>query len=201
MRILSIPAACCLVASFMVVPSQAGVEVVASKSLTVQPSGPRSGDAGSKYFNIEGKDNEKYASFGVLVFEIPKEIQDKKVKSVSLTLVQSIPKFAKDGAIRFFLAPDLGAKEDLKFDHSAPDGVGNQIKPMRALGSGNFKKDETGKTESFTLTVDDAAQGQIAKGGRLCLVIVPADAAVAATYLGASETDKEMSPRLTLDLP
>ncbi len=130
MRILSIFAACFLFATFLVIPSQAGVEVVASKSLTVQPSGPRSGDAGSKYLNIEGKGNEKYASFGVLVFEIPKEIQDKIVKSVSLTMVQSIPKFAKDGAIRFFLAPDLGAKEDLTFDLSAPDGVGNQIKPM-----------------------------------------------------------------------
>ena len=55
--------------------------MVATKSLTIQPTGPRSGDAGSKYFNIQGKDNEKYASFGVLVFEIPKEIQEKKVKA------------------------------------------------------------------------------------------------------------------------
>ena len=49
--------------------------------------------------------------------------------------------------------------------------------------------------------MDDTARGQIAKGGKLCLVIVPADATVAATYFGASETDKEKSPRLTLDLP
>jgi hypothetical protein len=175
--------------------------VVASKSLTVQPNGPRSGDAGSKYLNIEGKDNEKYASFGVLVFEIPKEVQDKKVKSMTLTLVQSIPKFAKDGEIHFFLAPDLDAKGDLKFDPNAPDGVGSQIKPLHALGSANFKKIETGKTESFSLTVDGAVRERIAKGGKLCLVIVPADAAVAATYLGASENDKENSPRLTLDLP
>ena len=201
MRILSISAACFLFASFQVIPNQAGVEVVASKSLTVQPSGPRSGDAGSKYFNIEGKDNEKYASFGVLVFEIPKEIQDKKVKSVTLTLVQSIPKFAKDGAIRFFLAPDLDAAGDLKFDPNAPDGVGSQIKSLHALGSGNFKKIETGKTESFSLTVDDAVRERIAKGGKLCLVIVPADSAVAATYFGANEDAKDKSPRLTLDLP
>lgn len=85
MRILSIFVACFLFASFLVNLTRAVVEVVASKSLTVQPTGPRSGDAGSKYLNIEGKDNEKYASFGVLVFDIPKEVQDKKVKSVSLT--------------------------------------------------------------------------------------------------------------------
>ena len=159
MKTLSIPAVCFLFASFLVIPNQAGVEVVASKSLTVRPSGPRSGDAGSKYFDIQGKDNEKYASFGVLVFEIPKEIQEKKVKSVTLTLVQSIPKFAKDGAIRFFLAPDLDAAGDLKFDPSAPDGVGSQIKTLHALGSGNFKKIETGKTESFSLTVDRSRSG------------------------------------------
>jgi hypothetical protein len=201
MRILSIFVACFLFASFLVNPTQAVVEVVASKSLTVQPTGPRSGDAGSKYLNIEGKDNEMYASFGVLVFDIPKEVQDKKVKSVSLTLVQSIPKFAKDGAIRFFLGPEHDAAGDLKFDLNAPDGIGNQIKPLHALGSGNFKKIETGKTESFSLTVDDLVRERLAKGGKLCLVIVPADAAVAATYFGASENDKEKSPRLTLDLP
>ena len=201
MRILSILVVSFCLSSFLVNPTQAGEEVVASKSLTIQPSGPRSGDAGSKYFNIQGKDNEKYASFGVLVFDIPKEIKDKKVKSVTLTLVQSVPKFAKDGAIRFFLGPDLDATKDLKFDANATDGVGDQIKPLHALGSGNFKKIETGKTESFSLTVDDTAREQIAKGGKLCLVIVPADAAVAATYFGANENDKEKSPRLTLDLP
>ena len=116
MRTRSILIAACFLATLIVTPAFAGTEVVATKSLTIQPNGPRQGDAGSKYFNIEGKDNEKYASFGVLVFEIPKEVQDKKVKDMTLTLVQSIPKFAKDGAIRFFLAPDLDAPSDLKFD-------------------------------------------------------------------------------------
>jgi hypothetical protein len=201
MKILSMLVASCSLASYLFSPTQAGEEVVASKSLTVQPNGPRPGDAGSKYFNIEGKDNEKYASFGVLVFEIPKEFQDKKGKSVTLTLVQSIPQFAKDGAIRFFLAPDVDNASALKFDPNASDGVGSQIKSLHPLGSGNFKKVETGKTESFSLTIDDSARGQIAKGGKLWLVIVPADAVVAATYFGASETDKEKSPRLMLDLP
>jgi hypothetical protein len=200
MRILSVSAACYLLTSFMVIPAEAGVEVVASKSLTVQPIGPRSGDAGSKYFNIEGKDNEKYASFGLLVIEIPKEVQNKKVKDMKLTLVQSIPKFAKDGAIRFFMAPDLDAPGDLKFDPNAPDGVGSQIKPLHSVGSGNFKKIETGKTDSFSLTVDDSVRERLAKGGKLCLVVVPADPAVAATYFGANEDAKDKSPRLTLEV-
>ncbi len=179
----------------------AGVELTAAESRTIQPTGPRSGDAGSKYFNIEGKANDKYASFGVLVFEIPKDVQDKKVKGATLTLVQSVPQFAKDGAIRFFLAPELDPASALKFDPSAENGVGSQIKKLVAVGSGTFKKTETGKTESFSLTLDDAARERIAKGGKLCLVIVPADETVAATYFGANEAAKDKSPRLVLELP
>ena len=46
-------------------------DVAASKCLTIQANGPRQGDAGTKYFNIQGKDNGRFASFGVLVFEMP----------------------------------------------------------------------------------------------------------------------------------
>jgi hypothetical protein len=200
MRILSIPLTCCSLAILMV-PAQAGVEMTATRSLTIQPGGPRTGDAGSKYLNVEGKDNEKYASFGVLVFEIPREVKGSEVNGMTLTLIQSIPQFAKDGTIKFFLAPDLDAAEDLKFDPNTPDGVGSRIKPLHTLGSGTFKKVETGKTESFSLTVDDTVRERIVKGGKLFVVIVPADATVAATYFGANENAKEKSPRLTLDLP
>jgi hypothetical protein len=201
MRFKSILLRCFCLAVVTVLPAQAAMEVTASKSLTIQPGGPRSGENGSKYFNIEGKDNKPYASFGVLIFDLPREVQDKKVKSVTLTLVQSIPGFAKDGAIRFFWAPDLNDAGDLKFDTNAADGLGNRIMAFHALGSGNFKRIQTGKTESFSLTIDDALQQQIAKGGKLYLVIVPADAMVAATYFGANESAKDNSPRLTVEAP
>lgn len=182
-------------------PARAGVEVVASKSLTVQPGGPRAGEGGSKYFNIEGKDNEKFASFGVLLFELPKEVTGKAVKGMTLTLIQSIPQFAKDGAIKLLLAPELDVAQALKFDPNASDGVGSQIKPLCALASGNFKKVETGKSESYALTIDDAVRERIAKGGKLCMVIVPADGTVAATYFGANNDAKDKSPKLSFDLP
>ncbi len=201
MKTVSITLACFAVAVCLVAPAHAGVELTATRSLIIQPTGPRSGDAGSKYFNIEGKGNDKFASFGILVFEIPKDLQDKMVKNATLTLTQSIPGFAKDGAIRFFLAPDLDATGELRFDPTADDGIGNQIKKLHALGSGSFKKLETGKTESFSLTIDETARERIAKGGTLCLVIAPADATVAATYFGANESAKDKSPRLTLEAP
>jgi hypothetical protein len=200
MRHLSTPFACFFLA-VLVAPAPAGVEVIASKSLTVQAAGPRSGEAGTKYFNIEGKDKDKYASFGVLVFELPKEVADAQVKAMTLTLTQSIPTFSQDGAIKIFLAPALDAAKELKFDPSAADGVGDQIKPLCALASANFKKVETGKTETYALTIDDAVRERIAKGGKLCVVIVPADPSVAATYFGANEEAKDKSPKLTFDLP
>jgi hypothetical protein len=201
MRIKAILLGSFTLAMLMVIPAKAGIEVTASKSLTIPPGGPRSGENGSKYFNIEGRDNKQYASFGVLIFEIPKEAQDKKVKSVTLTLVQSVARFSKDGAIRFFLAPDLNDVGDLKFATNTPDGLGNRIMAFQHMGSGNFKKRETGKTDSFSLTVDDIARERFAKGDNLYLVIVPADATVAATYFGANENAKDKSPKLTCELP
>jgi hypothetical protein len=201
MRNTTIGIACVSLVTFFIHPAQAGEEVTATKSLTVQPTGPRMGDGGSKYFNIQGKDTGKYASFGVLVFEMPKETAASKIKGMTLTLVQSVPAFAKDGAVKIYLAPELDPAAELKFDAKSDNGVGDQIKVLNELCSGTFKKVKTGETQSFTLTVDDACKERIAKGGKLCLVIVPADATVAATYFGANEKDKPNSPKLTMELP
>src|SRR5262245_44875358 len=160
-------------------PARAETEVVASQAVTIQPSGPRQGEAGKDYFNVEGKDNEKFASFGVLVFELPKDVQAKELKGLTLKLVQTAPRFAKDGPIKLFLAPDLDPRADLKFDASAADGVGKQIASLHTLGSAEFKSPEKGKTQTFKLEVNDAVRDRIAKGGKLCLVIVPADSKVA----------------------
>ena len=181
--------------------ARAETEIVASQSLTIQPGGLRQGDAGSDYFNVEGKDNEKFASFGVLVFELPKDAQVKELKSLTLKLVQTAPRFAKDGALKLFLAPDLDPKADLKFEVDAPDGVGKQIAPLHLLGSADFKSPEKGKAQTFKLAVNEAVRDRIAKGGKLCLMIVPADAKVAATYFGATDKARDSSPKLALDLP
>ena len=190
MKRISLGIACVSLVTFLIVPALAGEEVTASKSLTVQPTGPRSGDAGSKYYNVQGKDSGKYASFGVLVFELPKETKAPKIKGLTLTLVQSVPAFSKDGAVKIYLAPELDPAADLKFDSKSDNGIGDQIKVLNELCSGTFKKVKTGETQSFTLKLDDACKERISKGGRLCLVIAPADPTVAATYFGANENDK-----------
>jgi len=201
MRNMSIGIAGVFLVTLFIVPAQAGEEVTASKSLTVQPTGPRAGDAGKKYFNMQGKDSGKYASFGVLVFETPKETKASKIKGMTLTLVQSVPAFAKDGAVKIYVAPELDPAADLKFDAKSDNGIGDQIKVLNELCSGTFKKMKTGETQSFSLTLDDAWKERISNGARLCLVIVPADLTVAATYFGANEDDKPNSPKLTMDVP
>ena len=60
---------------------------------------------------------------------------------------------------------------------------------------------KNGEIQSFTLKLDDTSRARFAKAGRLCLVIVPVDKTVAATFLGANESDKGNSPKLTIDLP
>jgi len=175
--------------------------VVASKSYTIQPNGPRSGEAGKGFFNIEGRGNGKYASFGVLVFDLPRNIDGKTVRSLTLNLVQTTPKFAKAGAINLFLSSELDAKVALKFDLETLDGVGKQIESLQPLGSGDFKNPEQGKVQSFGLELSDAVRDQITKAGKLYLVLVPADATVAATYQGVDEKAKEKGPTLMLDLP
>jgi hypothetical protein len=79
--------------------------------------------------------------------------------------------------------------------------VGKQIEPLHALGPGEFKNPEQGKTQSFSLTLNDAVRERIAKGGKLYLIIMPADATVAATYYGADEQATDKSPKLMLEVP
>jgi hypothetical protein len=177
------------------------VEAVAAKTLTIQPNGPRTGEAGSKYFNIEGKDKGKYGSFGVLVFEIPKKIDASKISGATLTLVQCIPQFSSDGEIKIFLAPGLDPAIELKFDPAADNGIGNQIKDLHDLGSAKFKKVKNGELQTLALKLDDTSKERIAKEGRLSIVMTPADSTVAATFFGAGDSEIGHRPKLTVDSP
>jgi hypothetical protein len=187
-------------------PSQAGPEATATRSLTIQPAGPRQGEAGSRYFNVEGARNDRYASFGVLVFQLPRGEGD--VEKLRLRLVQSIPRFAKDGKIRFLLAKprDQGTDTmaELKFDSKSPGGLGKDaFKAVHPLGSGTFTKVKTGQVDSFTLTPDQAGRtylrDQVKAGGTILIVVVPDDEEVAATYFGAGSEPEGNRPRLSIE--
>jgi hypothetical protein len=184
-------------------PSQAGTEVTATRSLTIQPAGPRQGEPGSRYFNVEGVKNDRYASFGVLVFQLPRCEGD--IEKLSLRLVQSIPRFAKDGKVRFLLAEPRDQGTDtlagLKFDPKSPDGLGQEaFQAVHPLGSGAFTKVQTGQVDTFALTPDEARrtylQGQLKAGGTIVIVVAPDAEAVATTYFGAGSEPEANRPRL-----
>jgi hypothetical protein len=198
-------------------PAAAGDEVTAVKSVMVQKTGPRGGDNASKYFNVQGKQSGgdgKFACFGVLEFAAPKAgPRAEAPKGMTLTLVQSLPRFAKDGKVRFYLTTDTRSELEpadgpagraLKFDEAAADGLGNQLPPRHALGSGTFRKAETGHADSFSLALDDAARayvkGQVDKGGTIRLIVVPDDDEVAATYSGAGAPTPASRPKLALEV-
>jgi hypothetical protein len=196
-------------ATMLGLPALAGVKVTATGSLTVQPAGPRQGEPGSRYFNVKGTKNDRYASFGVLVFELPKGgDQAGNVKSLNLRLVQSLARFSKDGNVRFFLAEPAGGGTDrlagLKFELGSSGGVGKDaFRALHPLGSGTFKKVENGHADMFELKRDEGGQrylrDRIKAGGPILIVAVPEDEEVAATYFGGGTDREENRPRLSMD--
>jgi hypothetical protein len=185
-------------------PFQAGTEATATRSLTIQPAGPRQGEAGNRYFNVEGARNDRYASFGVLVFQLPRG--EGEVEKQSLRLVQSIPRFARDGKVRFLLAEPHDQGTDtlaaLKFDQKTPGGLGEAFKAVHPLGSGTFTKVKTGQVDTFALTPDEAGRtyltGQFKAGGTILIVVVPTDEEVAATFFGRGSEPEGNRPRLVI---
>ncbi len=159
--------------------------------MTVQTAGPRRGEAGSRYFNVEGLNNQRYASFGVLVFDLPKDGgRAGDVKKTSLRLVQSIPRFAKDGKVGFLLDGPHDRGTDplpgLKFGAKSPNGVSKDaFKALHLLGSETFTKLETGHADKFELRPDEEGQRYLSDrmkaGGPILIVAVPDDEEVAAT--------------------
>jgi hypothetical protein len=50
---------CLVLATMPGVPALADIQVTATMSLTIKPTGPRKGNNGSRYFNVEGIKNDK----------------------------------------------------------------------------------------------------------------------------------------------
>jgi hypothetical protein len=190
-------------------PAIAAIEVTASRSLTVQATGPRPAPGGTNYFNVQGNKNEKFASFGVLVFRLPKsEVQENEViKGLDIAFVQSIPRFAKNGKLKFFLVPALDQEKDfeakVKFDPKSANGLGDGVfKVLHPLGAGTFNQMKTGHTDTFSITADEAGRKylreQLRAGGEVIIVVVPDDDDVAATYFGAGNETPANRPRLII---
>jgi hypothetical protein len=196
--------------------ASAGSDTTAVSSAIVMPGGPRSGANGKNYLNAQGKKTSpdgQYASFGVIDFTVPADLgQVTKVKGLTLTLTQSVPAFAHDGGVKFYLttdtrtdtnAPAPKATPTLKFDTSTPDGLGNQLTPRYPAGSGKFTKKMTGELDTFSLRVEGEGEmylrGELNRKGKIRILMVPDSDDVAATYFGAGNSSPSNRPKLAID--
>lgn len=182
----------------------------AINNATVQPGGPRSGTNGKRFFNIEGSNNNTFASFGVIDFATTSfgTISD-PVNSLALTLQQSNASFTNAGSLQFYLTTDTTTNIEpstspLNFNASnLPTGLGSQLNTKYLLGSGSFTgtSSTNGTVDTFTFTPTGAAQtyltNEINSGGLIRLIVAPNDATVAATYSGYSNTSSA-APSLTI---
>lgn len=159
-------------------------------------------NSGKNFFNIEGTDNGNFASFGVADFNggafdfgFAGPVTD--VTSVRLTLTQSNASFTADGSLLFFLSgnttrriePDTTgapATGEIFFDaNDTPDGIGTQLDPIFATGTGTFTRGAdtpetpggTGTVDTFTLTLSQEAEdlliGALNSDSRIRLVAAP----------------------------
>jgi hypothetical protein len=189
--------AAALLAAFSAQAAMAA-SVEAFDNRTIQPAGPRSGNNGINFFNIEGADYGNFASYGVVRFDLAAMkagfdathgVGGWKVDSVVLRLTQSNAAFTNDGGVDVHFSdidtPDfLAMGLQYGFAGDFPDAV-------KVMGY-RFSEVSTGSVENHALF---NAAGTYSAGGLalaadiladnvVTLALVDADTSVAATYAG-----------------
>ncbi len=190
--------------------AQLNVGANASNNATIQPAGPRTGVNGKRFFNIEGNNFASFASFGVVDFNatdfgLSQRVSD--VTGITLKLYDAPASFSADGRVRFWLSEDTTTDIEpgtspLRWDANAlPDGVGTQLSPLHLLGEGIYTKGTAGNEFAYTLSLSASAKAylinQINTGGKIRLLVTPAEDTVAATYAGYTHATIPV-PRLEL---
>lgn len=198
-----------LTAAALAVDSNA---VEAFDNATVQPGGPRTGTGGKNFFNVEGKDNGNFASYGV--FDVDASLFSfggpvGSVTGIKIDLFQSNAGFTADGNVRFWLTSDTATDiqpgtSPLFFDPSTAHGIAaGQLGTLHDLGGGTFTEVSTGTMDSYSFGVSGAAATLLTnavQGNGVVRVVITQDAgadAVAATWAGFSN-DTLAGPTVTL---
>jgi hypothetical protein len=187
------------------------ISVAAIDNATVQPGGPRPGDNGKRFFNIEGSNNGAFASFGVLDFDTS-AFKTTSVTGATLQLTQANAAFTTNGSLLLYLVPDT--KTDIQpgtslLQYVPPGtGLGNQLGTPLLFGEATFVQgtggpfgDGSGTVDTFDLTINaniEALLQSEINSGTVRLVIAPNDPTVAATYAGFAN-DTFSGPTITFD--
>jgi hypothetical protein len=179
---------------------------------TVWQTGPRAGDNGKAYFDVEGVLNGDFAAWGAADFDsstLGINFTVDTVTDVAVTLVQDNAAFTTDGAINFYITEDTTTSIQpdpvnpaVFFDLTDPEGLNGQLQPIHFLGSGKFAQGPSGTVDVFSFTLDDASaayvSGVLNNMGTLRVVMTPADPAVSATYAGFSDATGYFGPMITV---
>jgi hypothetical protein len=215
MRICQVRMCCCALALLALSSAKLHADLfstLAVDNATVWPDGPRPGPNGKIFFNAEGPSNGDFAGYGVAHFDstlLGIDFTVDRIDSVTVTLVQANAAFTHDGTIHFSLTTDVntdiqpGGTSPLVYDPSDnPDGLASQLQPRFALGGGTFTQGDNGTVDSYTFGLDADAEAylvaQINAGGKVRIIVSPADADVSATYAGFAH-DEFAGPQLTVD--
>ena len=183
----------------------ADFSVAASDNATVQAGGPRSGNNGKIFFNIQGSGNGGFASFGVADFDLSAIAPGFEVVDLldigTLDIVESNAGFTTNGAysVYFTDAVDVSIQPGSPVNYQGGDGVAS-IDPLLTnlslLGSFNFVENSDGSVDTVNLTFTDAAEAYIIEqindadtDDTLRLVFASDDPNVAATYAGQDNFD------------
>lgn len=192
--------------------AQVTVSAEAVNNATVQPAGPRSGNAGKNFFNVEGNNKGQYASFGVADFSASSfglSLPVADITGIRLVLIEDRASFSTAGGINIWLSEDTTTDIEpvtspLAWDASdLPNGLGSQLVPRHYLGSGTYTPTADGTVFSYTLSLTPNAKSylisQLNSAGAIRIVVSPADDDVAATYVGYSHSSLA-GPTLELDV-
>ena len=177
--------------------------VLADDNATVQVNGPRMGDNGKRFFNMEGNQNGDFSSFGVADFtlsELGSAFENGEDSRLTVTFVQANSGFTHDGDLHFWLTTDTttdiqpGEDPAVKFNlDDDPDGLADQLSPRFFLGSGTFTEVADGQVDPYTFPLSRSARHylrhQIETEGKIRILVSPADGTVAATYAGYTHPD------------
>ena len=197
--------------------------VVAFETGTIQVTGPRGGDFGNRFFNIEGLSfEERFRSYGTVrwnLADLRAEFDGLfpggwRVTGVALELTQDNAAFTSDGFVDVYLSTDdtsdaKTALSDLQYPFFDP----NTFEPDMPLASDSpilsflFFEVATGAIDRFdqaggpgggveALSLTAELASDIENDGVLTMVFVDASETVAATYRGQEGFEGRVGPNL-----
>lgn len=191
---------------------------LAADNATVQPAGPRPGANGKRFFNVEGRDNMAFASYGVVEYNVadfglPGQVTD--TTFIMMLFQQSNAAFTTDGVVRFYITENTATSIQpptppdppaVTFDNTDQTGLGTQLQPRHEIvdliSGGQFIEQKGEAYDVYFFILDGAAKtyfiNQLNTGSKVRFVVAPGDEAVAATWAGATN-ETALPPLIIFD--